>query len=315
MTRRTQSGGKNEAAAMSKRFKVLLVMLLGLAFPRAGHAAKVVVLVSQNLPAYSEVTTGLSKNLNGEFIYSNMSGNLIAGKSFLTSNSSCDLVITLGPEALACAQQVLQGKPLVYTMVFKPGQYSAGPVRGVLLQVDMATQLQKIKELLPGTKKIGLVYDPRYSLPSVNQASKIAETLGLEIEALPMQDPAEIGGLLNKLKQDGIQVLWSVLDRTTMASQVIAEEIKFQLSAKIPFIGLSEYHVEAGALAAFSVDFTSIGKQTANVANTMLSKGATSAQPENPEDIMVYINNQTKKSLGLSNLPEIPNLRYKDTKQ
>lgn len=297
---------------MSKRFLTLLLILLGMAFPQIGRAAKIAVLVSQNMPAYAEVIDGLNKVLDAELVYSNMSGNLAAGKSFLTSNSGSDLVITLGPEALSCAQQVLKEKPLVYSMVFKPGQYS-GPVRGVLLQVDVATQLQKIRELLPGKVKIGLVYDPRYSLASVNQAKQVAGNLGLELLALPVQTPGEVGGLLEKLKQEGMQVLWSVVDRTTMSSAVISEEIKFALAAKIPFIGLSEYHVEAGAFAAFSVDFTSIGKQTARAANELL-KNAVSAPPENPADVMVYVNTNTKNALGITSLPAIVNLRFKDSK-
>jgi putative tryptophan/tyrosine transport system substrate-binding protein len=287
-----------------------LALILCLALPGAGLAKSVVVLVSKNLPAYADILAGLGKSLGPDFFQGNMQNDPAAGRSFLAAHAATDLVIVIGPEALACAQQVLPETPLVYTMVFQQPAHH-GPSRGVLLQVGIPSQIQRIRDLFPKVRKVGLVYDPLFSAKSVNQAREAAVPLGLEIEALPMQDPKEIGDLLKKMKADKIDVLWSVLDRTTIAPAVVTEEIKFGLSEKIPFIGLSEYHVDAGAFAAFSVDFTSLGKQTARVAAAMLAEGSAAA-PEVPDEVVLFINARTQKSLGIANLPALPNVRFKD---
>jgi len=273
------------------------------------------VLVSKNLPAYADIVAGLGKTLGNDFAQSNMQNDMAAGKAFLAEHTGADLVIVVGPEAMACVEQVLPETPLVYTMVFQVPSHR-GPARGVLLQVGIPNQLKRIRELFPKIHKVGLVYDPLFSAKSVNQAREVSSPLGLEVEALPMQDPKEIGDLLKKMKADSVDVLWSVLDRTTIAPQVVTEEIKFGLSEKVPFIGLSEYHVDAGAFAAFSVDFVSLGKQTAHVAQTMLEEGTpSSASPEVPEEIVLFINARTQKSLGIVNLPAISNVRFKDAKE
>jgi len=298
---------------MLKRSLGLLVCLCA-AWPQTIQAKKLPVLISKNLPAYSEFLDGFSK-ASGDLAVNKMQGDAAAGTAFLNTQSESELVIAIGPEAVACALQNWPGKTLVYSMVFQVPQYS-GRSRGVLMQVSIGDQLKRVRELFPKSRRIGVVYDSFYSMKSITQAREICTILGLELEALPVHSTEEIGGLLEKLKHDKIDVLWSVLDRTTLAPSVITEQIKFGLSENIPFIGQSEYHVEAGALAAFSVDFASLGKQTARVANTMLrEKGAGSAAPESPEDVIVYINTRTQKRLELYDFQALPNLRYLDQKK
>jgi ABC-type uncharacterized transport system substrate-binding protein len=124
--------------------------------------------------------------------------------------------------------------------------------------------------------------------------------------AINSQD--EFKGALAKLTKDQVDLIWSVPDSFTLQPQAVKDTIEHALNQKLPFIALAEAHVTAGALAAFSVDFSGLGAQTAELVKSTL--GGKSVLPVYyPKQVILYVNPDTLGKLGLRDFQETPEIK------
>jgi putative tryptophan/tyrosine transport system substrate-binding protein len=120
--------------------------------------------------------------------------------------------------------------------------------------------------------------------------------------------PGEIHSVLSKWSKADIDLLWSMLDQTVMQPTGVKQMIDHALREKIPFIGLSDAHVQMGAYGALAVDYQDIGKQTLLVAQKVLREKKT-LEPEVPRSLVFYINEDTRRKIGAAALLDVPNLK------
>jgi ABC-type uncharacterized transport system substrate-binding protein len=292
-------------------------LLASLGLHLSAHAKKTAVFVSKKIPAYQDVVAGFTRTLKTECITVDLQGRPEAVQTWLEQGNAqgLGLLLAIGPEAVQGIQRYLPARapdlPWVYTMVLNPPE-DAPRAGGVLMQLPLASQLQQVRQLFPGAKKIGVIYTPAYSLKLINEVRQLTEAQGFVLVPFPVEGLEDMTAVLPRITPETVDLLWSVLDRTVMNPAAMQKIIAYTAKARMPFVGLSEYHVEAGALAAFSVDFGSLGEQTARLAGRILKPDAQAfGAAETPREIITFINKTTQKKIGLT-LPKVPNLRYKE---
>ncbi|MDX8400088.1 MAG: ABC transporter substrate binding protein, partial [Gallionellaceae bacterium] len=155
--------------------------------------------------------------------------------------------------------------------------------------------------IMPKMNTIGMIYDPTRSQAMIQKAQLAARKLGLKLvtKSVPSQKavPEAVRQLLGK-----IDALMIIPDRTVVTPESFKYFLLTTLENKIPFLSPSEIFVERGALASLTPDFTDIGKQSCELAKSLISgklnPSKIGALP--PKKVDLFINSKTANIIKLS---------------
>ena len=213
-----------------------------------------------------------------------------------------DLVLTLGTRATAAAaSHRLDGVPLVFSMVLYPEHAAVGgsDVTGITLEVDPDEQFRLLRRLLPRARTVGVLYDPRQTGSVVEQARRAAERVGFRLETLQVSGPPEALRAIDRLAAR-VDVIWAVPDSSVFTPLTTGRIQMAALQRKVPVLGLSASHARTGALAAFTLDYGDVGRQTTDLVRKVLARGAASGIPiARPRKVDVIVNARTARRLGI----------------
>lgn len=213
------------------------------------------------------------------------------------------IIFALSTNAARAAQQATTVIPIVFAEVVgdpvkvglvrsfaRPG----ANITGVSTQtIELASKrLELFKELVPGLKRVLLVYDPTDEAAIVGAQAhrKSAHQLGLlMVEKTPRtQDEArEVISRIRRSEVDGI-----ILSPSGMALNIPGAILETALRQHVPTMFNATFWVERGALASYGPDFYDSGRQAARLVVKIL-KG------ERPEDIPVEQNSQIDLAINL----------------
>jgi len=289
--------------------------LLGACLVAAGVAtpvlaAKIAVVFSRSMPPYQEALRGFEQTGFTDTGILNLEGSAANGPQVLkgVAGMQPEAVLIFGAEGYNALKSGLPNVPVIYSMVLEPLE---GPNKtaGVLMQIPVEGQIDRMRRLLPGVRKVGVVYNPAYSLKPINQARQLLDNAQMTLVPIAVENVGEVPSALNKLRESGIDVLWSVVDKTVAQPAAVEQMIKFSVDNKVPFLGLSIFHVKAGALAALSVDYADIGQQTGLLTKRLIEGSVASGKVETPRKVIIYLNTETQRRLGLKNLVQLPEVQ------
>jgi putative ABC transport system substrate-binding protein len=216
------------------------------------------------------------------------------------------VLVPLGSQATRWAVAHSEGVPIVFAMVLHPIQSGfvhsldrpGGRVTGAALDIRPATSLRTLSRML-NARRIGVLYNPDETGTVIESARRDARDAGLELVAVPVTEPAELEGALEKL--DGkVDALWSVPDRTVFGQGGVERVLLYTLERGIPFMGLSEQYVRAGALLALSTSFEENGRQAAErVIQILDNKSPHNIPVARPTSVEVVYNSHVAKRLDI----------------
>ena len=178
------------------------------------------------------------------------------------------IMVTLGSAMTRTAATNLPSTPILFMMVADPAHSQVlGPrICGVTLDTPYRKQLNAMKRILPGRKRIGLIYSPQDNNHNIPQAVEAANGLGLFLNLFPVSSPSEVPPL-NRLN---VEILWIIPDALICQPPIIKRFLMEGLQHGIPVVGISPQYVTAGALLALSCDYRDIGAQAAHMAMRVL---------------------------------------------
>jgi len=214
-----------------------------------------------------------------------------------------DLVLTLGTRATAAAlANRLDGVPVVFSMVLHPQQ--AGFVRpdvtGITLEVAPEEQFRLLRRLLPRARTVGVLYDPTQTGLVVEQARRSAERLGFRLETVAVAGPPEALRAIDRLATR-VDVLWAVPDGSVFTPLTTGAIQLAALQRRVPVLGLSASHARTGALAALTLDYADLGRQTTDLVRRVITHGDARNIPiARPRKVNVIVNARTARRLGIA---------------
>jgi putative ABC transport system substrate-binding protein len=215
--------------------------------------------------------------------------------------ASPDILIPLGSRAAVAAVRKRHDVPVVFSMVLYPEQEGlVGPgVTGASIDVPFDEQFQFVHRLLPKARVLGIVYNADETGVVVAAARRSAGRLGLRLETERVDGPENALRAVDRLTRR-VDVIVAVADSNVFTPLTTGAIHLAALRRRVPLIGLSASQVRTGALAALTVDYADVGRQTATLATRVL-------RGERPDDIRplsarklgVVVNARTARRLGL----------------
>ena len=287
---------------MTRLFALVTVLFAAVAFG-ATELPKVVVLKSSNFSAYSSVVAGFNAEVRAEVQEVTLPESASAVEKAVdeVARAKPALVLAIGPTAASAARRQLSEIPVIFTMVpyFERYGLEAPNVTGIALTNDLSVELNTLAAVSPGTRKIGILYDPRYSQGLIDDARRIADDKGLLIVALGTDSPSKADKVLQGAKEN-VDALLMIADKTVANATVVRKLIDFSLKRSVPLVGLSASQVKEGALVSLSPSYTGIGQQAGRLANRIVHErvdpGALAVAQ--PEVLDMAVNLGTAKKLG-----------------
>lgn len=278
----------------------LLMLGLWLSLALAGDSS-IAMLTSQDTEPYKKVLTGFREYLtqhDSEAVcheYS-LQGEDDRATQVLQKirNNGTKMLLTVGSMATQAAIEGAGNLPIVACLIVNASiLQNAANATGVLLDFPLEIQLQWIKNVLPQNRTIGVLFNPQENQHKVEEAIRIAQSMGLLLIAREVQNPHALPDALKSVAREA-DVLWGIPDQIVVSPQTAKPLLLFSFRNRIPFVGLSTPWVEAGALYALDRDYTDLGAQCGELALQILQgKPAKSLPPISPRKVIYALNMKT----------------------
>ena len=217
----------------------------------------------------------------------------------------------LVPITTPCAQAAVaasRGQPIVFGAVTDPvgsGVIDAldkheKNVTGVSDIWPIAQQMTLIKEVLPESRKLGVVYNPGeanndVTIPMMKDA---AEDLGFVLVLVAVSNSAEIGTAASSLV-DKADAYYTAAD-STVASGLEAL-ISVARKNRIPLFVGDVDSVERGGIATLGINYDEVGRLTGHLVARVLSGESASAIPvQTITEFQLVVNLQAAREMGVT---------------
>jgi putative ABC transport system substrate-binding protein len=283
---------------------ILLSIALLLALPSTAQALEAAIVKSADLSPYASAVAGFSAELKGTIAEFDLGNDAEGAEKVLerVKKAGPKLVLAIGPLAANAAKRYLSDVPIVFVMVPNHEKYGLDGenITGIALTRPDKVQLETLKALAPATRRVGVVFNPKYSKSVVDAATRAARETGLELVPARVDSPEDVASSVEALAGK-VDALWMVADRAVATTVAVQALISFSLQHKVPLFALSDSQVRDGALVSLAPNFTTIGQQAARLANRILGEklAAGSLPVAAPEGLDIAINLSTAKRIGV----------------
>ncbi|NOT54719.1 MAG: ABC transporter substrate-binding protein [Deltaproteobacteria bacterium] len=285
------------------------VVLATIALPRtvAANDTRIALLSSEDAVPYKEVLKGVQQSLGAQGVTATFDEYPLQGNAGKASQAiqeakqkGTTLLVTVGTLATQTAIKAASDIPIVAALIPNPDDLKAGNATGVSLDFSPETQFQWLQRLLPDTKTVGVIFNPKKSASRIEAATQAARSLGLTLVTKQAETPQALTDALNSLANE-VKVLWAITDSTLFSPQTAESVLLFSFRNRIPVAGLSTSWVKAGALYALDRDYLDLGAQCGEMAGKILQGAKANAlPPTTPRKVMYVLNLKTATHLKLN---------------
>ncbi|MBQ3265301.1 MAG: ABC transporter substrate-binding protein [Ruminococcus sp.] len=230
----------------------------------------------------------------------------------LVDGGDIDLLYTIGRFASETAAEITKDIPIVFGAVNSPDEVGlvesnevpGGNVTGVSSYTPCFEQIDLIKTILPNAKSVAALYsatDQDAVLQGII-AAREAENIGLKCAQYTIEDKAALETALKKVKDEKDDVIYVPVDK--FLSSNFATIIDFSYENKIPVICGDEATLTQGALGTSVINYESIGRKAAGMAEDILfnKKDVATLSVMYKHDCTNMVNKAARDKLGV----EIP---------
>jgi putative ABC transport system substrate-binding protein len=217
------------------------------------------------------------------------------------------VVIALGRQGLKTATGLDRDLPVVVGGVVSVPEGQNRDLTGVTLTPDPALLFSRLKNLLPGVKRVIVVYDPQQNDWLMKLARDAARAQGLELQAHEARDLAAAARLYESAfasadpRRDAI---WLPQDPTTVdEGTILPLVLKNSWDRGVPVFSSSYLHVKKGALFALYPNNVELGRTLASSALNVLAgdPGKNGKQGIAPlREVHIAVNLRTASHIGLN---------------
>lgn len=212
------------------------------------------------------------------------------------------VVIALGRQGLKAAAMLDPAQAVVI------GGVGAAPdadrLNGISLTPDPALLFAMLKSLLPGVRRVLVVYNPAGNEGQIRLAREAARNLGLELVALEAHDLAGAARAYESqfAAADGRRdALWLPQDATTVEETTILPLVlKESWSRNLPVFSSSVLHVKKGVLFGMYPNNVQLGRDLATLALSLQNGEAPKRGVTPLRAVRSALNSRTASHIGLN---------------
>ncbi len=223
-----------------------------------------------------------------------------------------DVIVTISAPAAAAAMAATRLIPVVYTGVDDPaesgltatpgtaGSSGGGNVTGVSGVVAPLRQLDLLKSLVPGARRVGVVYTPAQAatVQLLKQLQDAGSRSGVVLVEVLAPRPVDVGSAARSLIGK-VDVIYTVAD--VNVSKAYEALVKVANDARIPLVATDLDGFKRGAMAAIFVSDRDVGLQAGRMVVKFL-RGARlgSVAPEVVTRPQIHLNLPAAQKQGVT---------------
>lgn len=254
----------------------------------------------------------VGKNLKWEF--QSAQGNAgTAGqiaRKFIGDNPDVIVAIaTPSAQPLVAATKTI---PIVYSAIADPIAAQLvkdwGPsgtnVTGLSHMLDPVKQVEILKKVVPGVKRVGIVYNPgeANSVSALNAIKAVLEKQGIKLVEAAAPRSVDVSPAAKSLIGK-VDAIYSTTDNNVVSTYEAL--VKVCNDAKIPLIASDTDSVKRGAIAALGVNFYDLGRQTGKVVARILRGEKPGDIPSSTsKNLELFVNTAAAQKQGVTLSPE-----------
>ncbi len=258
---------------MVRKSLVLLILLIIITVPAvSSQAFDVVALKSADIKPYDDALDGFRSSCGCSLKEVDLSEVRSGNGSRGIFGADPDMAFVVGLDALNRLRGV-QDIPVIYTMV-PPSQSPAvakNNISGVSMYISPEKFIGAMQDIFPEARRIGIVYDPRYSENFVAEAVRAAQARGVELVLKKAGRPSDVPPLID-LMREKIDVFWMLPDMTVVTPETVKYLLLFSFQNRVPVFTFSKKYVELGALAALDIVPYDMGVQAGEIARRIANE-------------------------------------------
>lgn len=291
---------------MHRFARLALLCLMVLAAP--AWAGGIELVVSERGGVYDEFARTLDEALTGS------SWHIVSttpADELQTLDGQAELIVTVGSDALRQAVLRNDQLPIIATLLPRlnyertvaESRRRSGRTTAIHLDQPAARQAAFLRQLLPGLKRIGMLFSNE-TRQQANQYRQVFANAGLSLQSEDSETENTLLPALNNLLGRS-DALLAIPDSTLYRRDNIKAVLITAFRHQRPVIGYSPAFVNAGALAALHSTVSQIARQTAEL---IIERGTNLNQPTGPSQFAIAINHNVAHALGL-NIPDEATIR------
>ena len=196
-----------------------------------------------------------------------------------------DAIVAIATPSAQAVVAATKSVPVVYSAVTDPvaaklvanWEPSHTNVTGVSDLLALDKQMDLLKQVVPGAKRVGMVYNPgeANSVVVVKELEKLLPKLGMTLVEAAAPRSVDVSSAARSLIGK-VDVIYTNTDNNVVSAY--ESLVKVGQDAKIPLIASDTDSVKRGAIAALGINYRDLGEQTGRIVVRIL-KG------EKPGDI------------------------------
>lgn len=220
-----------------------------------------------------------------------------------------DLVLSLGTGTTQALASVEKEKPIIFAAVTDPvaagvvksNEEPGGNITGSSDAMPVDKQIELLLSLDKDAKKVGVIYNSSEANSSVQakEAIDTIEAAGLEAVVTTVTSTNDVQQNLSSIAND-IDLLYIPTDNTVASTIPTVHDITVE--HKIPTVMGAAEMVEAGGLATYGIDYTSLGYQAGEMAVDVLEgKADPATMPvQTAKEYTLIVNEEVAKEIGVN---------------
>ena len=224
--------------------------------------AQVVIFVSEDIPAYSEVAVSLAKLLgrkaNIQYLESNPLENLKAAAKF--KNEANTQVVSIGLNA-AIAAKTLNNKQAIFCQVYNYQDYAllSSKHKGVSMLPSLPKTFGTWRALSPDITDVGIISGP--GMDDVIQAAKIAaQSYGIKLHHVAVNTDKEYQYAYKKLSSK-VQGYWLLPDNRVLSENILRDLMNFSVRNSKHVVVFNDELLKLGGLLSVGINTQDIAQQ------------------------------------------------------
>ncbi|MDR1568558.1 MAG: ABC transporter substrate-binding protein [Streptococcaceae bacterium] len=250
--------------------------------------------VGKNLEIDYQVGTGAQDSLKS------MSETLVKKQPDLLLGIATPAAISLLNETTEIPIVITAVTDPVTSKLAKSEDKPGGNVTGTTDMVPIEKQIDLLLSIKDNIKTVGIAYNAGEGNSKIQAdlAIKALKKKGVEAKVLTANSTNDVQSVVTSLAKN-TDAIYIPTDNTFATAAPIVGEVAKEY--KIPVVAGSAEQVEAGALATYGIDYTSLGKQTGEMAAKILKGEAKAATfpIETAKDLKLIVNQKMAKALGI----------------
>ncbi len=280
-------------------FLVLIVLFLLSTFAAWSEAAGILAIKSARIKPYDDALDGFRSSFDRDVTEVVMTEAESAEVMRKLHNSGAEAVFAIGMDALNLARSV-GDIPVIYAMVPHAPTHNSDskPISGVSMYIPPDRYIRSMLDVFEGSKRIGVLYDPKNSESYIKEALQSAQTMAVELVLRKVSKPTEIPALIDSMKNK-IDVFWMLPDVTVVNPETVKYLLLFSFQNKVPVFTFSRKYVEIGSAAGLYAAPFDMGVQAGEMARKIVTEKNPKAVRADAKKTVLVVNRKIIKKLGI----------------